>query len=145
MIHHVSIPAQDPRHVAHVLAELLGGTVSRFGPYHDSFIAWAGDDHGTALEVFPVGTELFPDAAQGQTHFHHNRDHSEYTATHVALSVELDKKSVMALAERESWRALELSRGSFRVIEFWVENRVMLEVLTPEMTVEYLDCVAKGN
>ncbi len=145
MIHHVSIPARNPRHVANVLAELLGGTVSRFGPYHDSFIALARDDHGTALEVFPVGTELFLDVAQGQTHFRHNGDCTEYTATHVALSVKLDKKSVIALAERESWCAREMSRGSFRVIEFWVENRVMLEVLTPEMTAEYLDCVVKGN
>jgi len=26
MIHHVSIPAREPRHVAEVLAELMGGS-----------------------------------------------------------------------------------------------------------------------
>jgi hypothetical protein len=46
--------------------------------------------------------------------------------------------------EREWWRAPDLSRGSFRVIEFWVENRVMSEVFTQEMTEECLDCVMKG-
>ena len=29
-------------------------------------------------------------------------------------------------------------RGAFNVIEFWVENRVLLELMTPEMTEGYL-------
>jgi hypothetical protein len=44
----------------------------------------------------------------------------------------------VAIAEREGWRAIELSRGAFRVIEFWIENRVMLELLTEDMAQEYL-------
>ena len=32
MIHHVSIPARDPRHVAEVLAELMAGQCHPFGP-----------------------------------------------------------------------------------------------------------------
>lgn len=138
MIHHVSIPARNPAHVAKVLAELLGGSVSRFGPYENSYIAWAGDRHGTAIEVFPTGTELFPDSGPGQARFKHNAEHNGLTTTHVAVSVELVTDAVIALAQREGWRAVELSRGSFRVIEFWVENHVMLEVLPPEMAQEYL-------
>ena len=138
MIHHVSIPARNPARVAAVLAELLGGNVSRFGPYEDSYIAWAGDTHGTAIEVFPTGTELFPDAGRGQARFKHNAEHNGLTSTHVAVSVQLDTRAVIALANREDWRAVELSRGSFRVIEFWVENCVMLEVMPPEMAREYL-------
>jgi len=34
---------------------------------------------------------------------------------------------------------VELSRGSFRVIEFWIENHVMLEITTKEMSQEYLE------
>ena len=52
MIHHLSIPARDTRHVADVLAELFGGVVTAFGPYPDSWIAWAGDEHGTAIAAF---------------------------------------------------------------------------------------------
>lgn len=124
--------------VAQVLAELLGGGVSRFGPYRDSYIAWAGDEHGTALEVFPLGTELFPDRGAGQCNFRHNAEHTGFVTTHAAVSVRRSKEEVVALAQRAGWRALELSRGSFRVIEFWIENRVMLEVLTPDMAAEYL-------
>lgn len=72
MIHHLSIPARDTRHVADVLAELVGGVVTGFGPYPDSWIAWAGDDHGTAIEVYPVGTEMYPPEGFGQAAFRHD-------------------------------------------------------------------------
>jgi hypothetical protein len=48
------------------------------------------------------------------------------------------------LAQQQGWRAIELSRGSFNVIEFWVENRVMLELMTREMTSDYLRATAGG-
>ena len=32
MIHHVSIPARNPQHVAEVLAEVMGGKCVPFGP-----------------------------------------------------------------------------------------------------------------
>ena len=139
MIHHLSIPAQDPHHVAMTLVELFNGRLSRFGPYKNSYIAWAGDEHGTAIEVFPVGTELYPDTGQGQANFKHNPASSGFVTTHAAVSVNRSKDDIMALAAREGWRAVELSRGSFDVIEFWIENRVMLELMTSEMTLAYLD------
>ncbi|KPK35316.1 MAG: hypothetical protein AMJ66_01560 [Betaproteobacteria bacterium SG8_40] len=138
MIHHLSIPVENPRHVAQVLCEVLGGKLTEFGPYKDSYIAWAADEHGTAIEVFPLGTELLPDAGSGQARFRHNDGVSGFTATHAAVSVRRSKAEIEAIAEREGWRAIELSRGSFRVIEFWIENRVMLEILTEEMAQEYL-------
>jgi hypothetical protein len=36
MIHHVSIPAREPRHVAEVLAELMGGKCHPFRPLEGS-------------------------------------------------------------------------------------------------------------
>jgi len=107
MIHHLSIPARDTRHVAEVLVELFGGTLTSFGPYRDSFIAWAGDAHGTAIEVYPLGTEMLPDA------------------------------------RREGWRAIELPRGTNHVIEFWIENAVMLELMTPDMAADYVRAMAQ--
>ncbi len=138
MIHHLSIPAQDPLHVAKTLVDLFNGKLSRVGPYDNSYIAWAGDEHGTAIEVFPVGTELLPDAGQGQANFRHNPVSSGFVTTHAAVSVNRNTDEIIALAAREGWRALELSRGSFNVIEFWIENRVMLELMTAEMTKAYL-------
>jgi len=138
MIHHISIPAENPLHVARTLVELFGGSLTQFGPYRNSYIAWAEDAHGTAIEVFPLGTEMYPGPGEGQANFRHNADASGFVATHAAVSVPCKKEEIFSLAQREGWRAVELSRGSFHVIEFWLENRVMLELLTAEMATEYV-------
>jgi hypothetical protein len=141
MIHHLSIPAQNPRHVAEVLVEIFRGKLTGFGPYRNSFIAWAGDQHGTAVEVYPTGTEMLPDAGSGQANFRHNPQGSPFVATHVALSVDRSGEEIFAIAKREGWRAIELSRGPNNVIEFWIENSVMLELMTPEMASAYVAAV----
>lgn len=137
MIHHLSIPATDPRHVAEVLTELFDGVLTAFGPYRDSWIAWAGDEHGSAVEVYPVGTEMYPDDGGGQARFRHDPAAGPFTATHATVSVERSAAEVFALAEREGWRAVQLPRGPFDVIELWIEGHVMLEVMTPEMAAAY--------
>jgi len=138
VIHHLSIPASDPRHVVDVLVELLGGVVTEFGPYPDSWIAWAGDEAGTAIEVYPVGTEMFPPNGPQQAQFRHDPGATPFTATHATVSVERTEAEILDLAEREGWRAIRLPRGPFDVIELWIENSVMLELMTPEMTAAYL-------
>jgi hypothetical protein len=144
MIHHISIPAGNPRQVVEVLAKLLNGRITGFGPYRNSFIAWAGDEVGTAIEVYPVGTELFPDQGEGQANFRHNSASSGFTATHATISVKLTVEEIQDLAKKAGWRAIQLSRGPHDVIEFWIENRVMLEVMTKEMAEDYLKSVG-GN
>jgi hypothetical protein len=141
MIHHLSIPARDPRHVAEVLVGLFDGELSTFGPYRDSWIAWAADRHGTAVEVYPVGTQMVPPATATQAQFRHDPGASPYVATHAAISVDRSEAEILAVAAHEGWRALRLSRGPFDVIEFWIENAVMVELLTPEMAADYLASV----
>lgn len=145
MIHHISIPARDTRHVAEVLVELFDGVLTGFGPYHDSWIAWAGDDVGAAIEVYPVGTEMYPPSGHGQAQFRHDPTARGYTATHATVSVPRTVDEIMALGRREGWRAVRLSRGPHEVIEFWIENRVMLELMTPTMTADYLAAVPRGR
>jgi hypothetical protein len=144
MIHHLSLPARETRHVAEVLLELMGGgTITEFGPYEQSWIAWSGDEHGTALEVYPVGTELHPAHGPAEAEFHHDSGARGFTATHCALSVPVDEETVHTIARREQWRAVRLPRGGFDVIELWVENRVLVEVLTAEMAADYLSVVPR--
>ena len=143
MIHHLSIHARDPRHVATVLTELFGGALTGFGPWPGSFIAWLGDELGSAIEVFPRGTEMFPDAHAGQANFRRAPQSSAFTATHAAISIDRDAEQIFAIAKREGWRAIELPRGPNRVIEFWIENAVMLELLTPEMKRDYVAATKK--
>jgi len=143
VIHHVSIPAADTRHVAEVLRSLLGGEITPFGPYRDSWIVWTGDEHGTAVEVYPVGTELYPPDGPGQAEFRGVERPSPFVATHVNLSVDLDVDQIQAVAVAEGWRAVRLSRGPFEVVELWIENHVMLELMTPEMCRDYLASVPR--
>ena len=117
MIHHLSIPATDTQHVADVLVELLDGTLTPFGPYPNSWIAWVGDDHGAAIEVYPVGTELYPDPrGTGQAHFRHNPDATPFTATHATVSVDRTVEEVLAIAARESWTAIPRPIRRHRVL-----------------------------
>ena len=138
MIHHLSIHARDPKHVASVLVEMFGGTLTGFGPYANSYIAWMGDEHGTAIEVYPAGTEMLPDAGGGQANFRHVPGASEFSSTHAAISIGRSREQIHAFATREGWRAIELPRGPNNVIEFWIENAVMLELLTPDMAADYV-------
>jgi len=139
MLFHVSIAARDPRHVASFIAELWGGQAFRFPPVSDNgWIAVAGDDRGTAIEVYPLDVVLRE--TDGDCDAHGERvEASPYTATHAAIATEMTQEQVLALAAREGWPAKYRKRGGlFGVIELWIEGRQMIEVLTPEMQAEYL-------
>ncbi len=55
-IHHVTLPAFDPPHVAAVLAELVGGKVFPMPHPAGSKVVYAGAEDGTLLEVWPAGS-----------------------------------------------------------------------------------------
>jgi hypothetical protein len=143
MIHHISIPAADPRRVAHVLGELLGGYVGPFvGPIPGAWVAYADDPHGTGIEVYPDRTELLPgqhDDEQGRAAL---GDAPAAVAFHALLSVPVDRQAIEAIGAREGWRTRHFWRGPpgrplFELYEFWIENRVMLELATPDMLPNY--------
>ncbi len=146
MIHHFSIAARDPAHVAEVLAEVIGGQSMNFSPFPGSRIVVAGDEYGTAIEVYPLGLELAPGDGDASVHPIDNATPSPYTATHAAVSVALDEDGILRIARRENWRAVICERSvAFKVIEFWVENRLMIEFLTPGMARDYLRALAPEN
>lgn len=140
MIFHFSIAAKDPRHVASVVAELWRGRIQPFPPVSEgSWMALALDDRNTLIEVYPLGCELQPGEGDADAVGVINAEAPRLTATHAAVATPLGEAEVFAIAEREGWQAKYRKRGgAFGVIEFWIENRVMLEVLTAEMQAEYL-------
>jgi hypothetical protein len=137
MIHHLSIAARDPKHVAGVLAELMGGTAVPFPPNPGSFFALQLDEHGSGVEVHPAGLELRPAGENGAS-FAKKPEASGFGAVHFALSVKADADTVEAIARREGWHCFNCNRGPFHVIEVWLENAFMVEVLPPEYAAEYL-------
>jgi hypothetical protein len=135
MIHHISIAAQNPLLVSQVLAELLQGTSIPFPGYPDSYVALALDSQGTMIEVHPFGTALFPgDVANEASHLRQNPASSHYYANHTAISVPISTAQIQAIATREGWRMVQCHRGDyFDIIEFWLENQLLIELLPPEL------------
>jgi hypothetical protein len=139
MIHHISVAVQNPQHVAQVLAEVLKGQFVPFSPVHGGYMVVALDEHGTAIEVLPTGTEILPGSGLEECCFELNSKPSPFTATHAAVSVSWSQSEIEAIGRREGWRVVRCDRqGFFDLMEFWVENTLMLELLTPEMTAKYL-------
>ncbi|MEP0919659.1 hypothetical protein NC981_22785 [Leptolyngbya sp. DQ-M1] len=135
MFHHISIAVNHPLHVANVLAEVLQGRCFPFPPHEGSYIVIVDDGFGTGIELYPADTQLTPESEQvgfssgiAQT----------FTSVHAALSVSVSQVQITQIADREGWLVRLCDRGPFKVMEFWVENKFMLELLTPEMAKEYL-------
>jgi hypothetical protein len=148
MIHHVSIPAEDPRHVADVLAELMNGRAYPFpGSIANSYMAVSGDAHGTMIEVYPETLVLTPGRADDEQVTSTRAEAAAAYPFHLLLSVPLDRDAVQRIGDREGWRTRVFGRGApgkppiFHIFEFWIENRFMLEVATPDMLAAYAETI----
>ncbi len=138
MIHHLSIAAREPQKAAEVLAEVMGGKAVPFPPNPGSFFALQLDGHGSGVEIYPAGTHLEPGDAEGGGFVQDPAPRRGFGATHFAISVQTDAEKVEAIAKRAGWHCVTCNRGPFHVIEVWVENDTMVEVLPPEFAAEYL-------
>lgn len=140
MIHHISIAAQNPLRVACVLREIWNGEVFNFS-YPGSYLVTPFDDYGTGIEVLPLGCALIPPSDTEPSKIIQTSSSSGFVATHAAISVPASQQQLEQIGRREDWQVLRCNRGPFDVIEFWVENWLMLEFLTPEFTTQYLQSI----
>ena len=62
-------------------------------------------------------------------------------ATHLNINTKKSIDEIRELAKGEDWRVLVCNRGGglFQLVEVWVENTFMLEVMTPEQTERYIE------
>ena len=138
MLFHISIGAERPKQAARLVAELWRGRAYPFPPVADgSWIAMAGDARGSAIEVYPLGTELHQGDGDSPVRSLEGRP-ARNGPVHVAIATGLDVEAVKVIARRFGAPAKVCARGPFHVIELWVEGSFMIEVLTPEMQAEYL-------
>ena len=150
MIRHVSIPAERPAHVATVLAEIMGGRAYPFpGAVPGAFMAVAEDDKGTSIEVYPETMAGAP-GEDGPVELSHNPEPPRFWPFHLLLDTPLSEAAILAIGAREGWRTARFGRGDparplFQVIEFWVENRFMIELANPEMLGDYLRLYQPGS
>ncbi|MCU0569041.1 MAG: hypothetical protein MUF49_20875 [Oculatellaceae cyanobacterium Prado106] len=148
MIHHISLAVNHPLHVAEVVAELWQGKAIPFPGHPGSFIAIALDAYGTAIEFLPRNTVLKPGLENEASVWfdNSNLDAAGYTASHVNIAVPISEAEIYAIADREGWRAVRCDRqGFFELIELWVENEVLIELLPPNLIERYLHIVQPEN
>ncbi len=141
MIHHISVAVHNPLHVSQVLAEILQGQSVPFPGHPHSYVALALDSPGTMIELHPFGTAFFPgEKAEVAVQLQPYAAAAEYSANHTAISVPVSMTQLQAIADRESWRMAYCQRGEayFDVIEFWIENQLLIEFLPPEIVDKYL-------
>jgi hypothetical protein len=139
MIHHISIAVRNPLRVADVLAEILEGQVLSAPPNfpEGSRVVFPGDEHGTLIEVLPYGTELHPDDCEVGMRAG-IEPNSSFVAIHAYISVNISAEQLLHIGAREGWLTRHCNRGPFELIEFWIENRFMIEFATPEMSAQYV-------
>lgn len=147
MLFHVSIDAVDPQYAAEAIAELWGGEALPFpAVYPGSWVALAGDERGSMIEVYPAGVTLAPGDGDADAIGRRETTAQHASSTHAAIATHLSAEDVYALAARRGWLAKYRKRGGrFGVIELWIENMTMVEVLTDEMQAEYLDTITIEN
>lgn len=143
MIHHLSIPARDPEHVARVLAEVIGGYAGPFvGSIPGAWVVYQEDSFGSGIEVYSERTILVP--GDGDTMGTVRMGEApQAVAFHALISVKADRATIERVGAREGWRTQHCWRGPpgmplFELYEFWVENRVLLELATEDMLPAYV-------
>ncbi len=155
MINHISIGVGNPEKVAGVLAELWNGIVIPFPPCPNSFMVLANDGRGSAVEITPANTILMPGEGfpeeedfgidtrteEFEAKFVQVEASPQYVATHLNINTHLSEEEVKEIGRREGWRTLVCNRGEglFQLIELWIEDRFMLEVMTPAQTARYVE------
>lgn len=151
MIAHFSIPARDPRATAEVFGRIIDGAVMPFPVVDGAWVAIAHDGSGVGVEVVPAATAHHMGygeagaAAQGpqvmpwETQIRQDGDTETPNGVHVAMTSLLSADDIIALGHAQGWRAVHCDRGGvFDLVELWVDNRTLVEVLPPGGTARYL-------
>jgi hypothetical protein len=141
---HISIPARNPGHVAAVLAEVMNGRAFPFaGPLPGAYMAMSGDESGTMIEIYPETISLVPGKSDEQQCVFTPGMPAAFGSFHALMAVPTDRATVERIGAREGWRTKFYGRGApgqppaFHLLEFWVENRIMLELAPPDLVSEY--------
>ena len=144
MIFHISISADDPKRTATMLAELWRGEAFPFPMVgKGSWVAHAGDDRRSTIEVYPRDMAMYPTERAAEEKYEPVSRHGPF---HAAVATPLSIEEVEEIGRKYGCHTSLCQRGPwFRVIEFWVDNCLMLEMLTAEMQEEYQRSISPEN
>ena len=153
MIAHISFPARDPQATAQVFGRLIDGQVMPFPVVEGAWVAIARNGSGTGVEVVPDRTAHHPghgdsdpaNSARGpqvmpwETQIRQDGQDAAASPFHVAIASPLSTDEILELGRAQGWRAVHCDRGGvFDLVELWVDNRYLVEVLPPTGYARYL-------
>lgn len=153
MIAHISLPAADPKVTAGVFARLIDGVAMPFPVVPGAWVAIARDGSGTGVELVPDTSAHHPGdgdedptrSANGpevmpwEVQIRQDGAPSDATPFHAAITTGLSADEVIALGREHGWRAVHCDRGGvFDLVELWIDNRTLVEIMPPEGTARYL-------
>ena len=144
-IAHASIPADDPKKVAEVLADIFQGEALPFPPAgKDAWMAWSGDG-AIELEISKRG--LVMTYGEEEAEWQPDGITRRLTETHLAICVERLASEVIAIAKAAGWPVRHCDRGNgvFQLTEVWVEGAFVIEVMDPAQTAHYRKVVTLEN
>lgn len=152
MIAHFSLPAREPELVAGVFARIIDGVAMPFPVVPGAWVAIAKDGSGLGVEVLPeasahnIGegdTDLNrrangPEVMPWEVQIRQNGAAQQASGFHVAITSSLSADTIIELGRLHGWRAVYCDRGGvFDLVELWIDNRFLVEVLPPEGTARY--------
>jgi hypothetical protein len=135
MILHASVPAKNPQATATTLAELLGGRALPFGPGAGTWTAVGPDPVGNVISVIRSGLELR--RVDGEAVDTREGPPASHSAFHLLIETPLLEKDVFDLARRSGCTAQRAAHGAIEVIEFWIDDCLLIEVATPQLAEDY--------
>ena len=130
MILHASVTADDPQHTAETLAQLLGGIALPVGPGAGTWSAIAPEPVGNMISVLARGSEFHRTGGHVETRIGSPVRHSAF---HMLVDTPLPETEVLRLADERGCHAHRARHGAFDVIEFWIDDCLLIEVATPEL------------
>jgi hypothetical protein len=140
MILHASVVADRPKETAQVLATLLGGVALPLGPGEGTWTAIGPDPIGNLISVLARGSEFHrvtgghPDTRSGAP--------ARHSGFHLLIETRLTEQEVLELAREHACHAQRAAHGAFEVIEFWIDDCLLIELVTPELGLIYRQTVA---
>lgn len=111
------------------LAPVPGGEALPVPPFPEPWIAFAGHDEGTAIEVYPLTPRLKtgPEPIACKT----GVPDDSPTFAHLAVRSALDRHEIADLGTAETWVTRICNRGPFDCGEVWPESGLLVEASSP--------------
>jgi hypothetical protein len=147
MILHLSLPALDPQVTAKTLAELVGGIHKPLSWCKNGYMVFTHSEFAIGIEVLPYQTVFMPGSSTNEPLIMRSASKEpQYDCVHFLLVIDNSYEHIFKVAGKAGWRAIfKRSLGAIDMVELWVENRFMIEVILKQHQQTTIDALKIEN